>query len=202
MSEQEAIDRLKRGDLAGLKVLVERFQVEAVHAAYLITGSRPAAEDVAQAAFLKAAERIHQFRDGRPFRPWFLRMVTNDALKAASRAARHVPYDEQAAFSPEVWIENFNLGPEEALDRAETRDRVWRALQQLAPPQRKAVVMRFFLGMRDREIAEHLGRPLTSIKWWLHTARERLRGLLDPANRLEGPSDREDGPESHAGGEA
>ena len=59
MEDQIAISRLKQGDLNGLETLVNRYQVRAVHAAYMIVFDRGLAEDVAQAAFVKGAERIH-----------------------------------------------------------------------------------------------------------------------------------------------
>lgn len=202
MQEQEAIARLKRGDLSGLEALVRGFQLEAVHAAYLIVGNRPIAEDVVQAAFLKAADKIYQFEDGRPFRPWFLRIVTNDALKAASRASRHVPLDEGTAISTDTWLYGSLPGPEELADTAENRERVWKALQQLTPNQRRTVVMRYFLDMPNKEIAKAQGRPLTSIKWSLHAARERLRGLLRPNDRSEGQASIEESPDENVGGES
>jgi RNA polymerase sigma factor (sigma-70 family) len=80
MKDQIAISRLKQGDLNGLETLVSRYQARAVHAAYLIVHDRPLAEDVVQMAFVKVAERIHQFDEQRPFSPWFFRIVVNDAL--------------------------------------------------------------------------------------------------------------------------
>lgn len=63
MDDQTAISRLKQGDLTGLDILVNRYQVRAVHAAYLVVYDRALAEDGSQTAFLKAVERIHQFDD-------------------------------------------------------------------------------------------------------------------------------------------
>ena len=61
MEDRIAISRLKKGDFKALETLVTRYQVPAVQAAYLIVRDRALAEDVAQNAFVKAAERIHQF---------------------------------------------------------------------------------------------------------------------------------------------
>jgi len=88
--EQQAIARLKQADLAGLEFLVGQYQAQAVQTAYLIIGERPLAEDIVQAAFMKAARKIDQFDPQRPFRPWFLRMVVNDAIKAAKGQKRLV----------------------------------------------------------------------------------------------------------------
>ena len=179
MEEREAITLLKQGDLAGMEELVQHNQVEAVQTAYLIVGDRSMAEDIAQAAFLKAVERIHQFKDGLPFRPWILRIVTNDAIKASSRAKRHLSLDEaQESGALPAWLRDSRPSPEELADTAENRRMVWDALQQLTPKQRAVAVMRYFLDMKDREISKELDRPLSSVKWSIHAAKKRLRLIL------------------------
>ena len=95
MEDRIAVSRLKQGDLTGLESLVSRYQVQAVHAAYLVVNDRALAEDVAQTAFVKVAERIHQFDEERPFAPWFFRIVMNDALKLARRQSRSISLDDQ-----------------------------------------------------------------------------------------------------------
>ena len=52
MTEEQAIDKLKQGDISGLEVLVKAYYLQAVRAAYLVTQDRPQAEDVVQAAHL------------------------------------------------------------------------------------------------------------------------------------------------------
>ena len=183
MEEGQAITLLKEGDLAGLEELVRRHQVDVVHTAYLIVGDRSMAEDIAQASFLKGAERIHQFKDGRQFRPWILRIATNDAIKVSMSARKHLSLDAAQELDESlVWLRDTTPGPEELAATAENRQMIWEALQQLTPKQRAAIVMRYFLEMRDREIAQELDRPLSSIKWSIHAAKERLRSLLGLQN--------------------
>lgn len=93
MEERTAITRLKRGDIGGLEVLVRRYQVQAARTAYLIVRGRALAEDIAQAAFVKSYEKIARFDSERPFGPWFMRIIVNDAVKAASRRERTVPLE-------------------------------------------------------------------------------------------------------------
>ena len=69
MEEAEAIARLKQGDVGGLEALVHGHQVQAVRTAYLITRDRALAEDIVQAAFVRAHERIEQFDTGRSLVP-------------------------------------------------------------------------------------------------------------------------------------
>lgn len=202
MQEDQAIAMLKRGDLYGLEQLVGHYQMEAVQTAYLIVGERALAEDIAQSSFLKAAQRIHQFKDGHPFRPWILRIVAHDAIKACLRAKRQVSLEaaQELDASP-AWLRDGNPGPEELADTAENRRMVWEALSRLTPKQRAAVVMRYFLDMKDREISRELDRSLGSVKWSIHAAKLRLQSLLDLADLPKNQSSSEGGRGQGAGGE-
>jgi RNA polymerase sigma-70 factor, ECF subfamily len=177
MDEQQAIAQLKNGNLAGLEFLVHRYQVQAVHTAYLITGDRAAAEDIVQTAFLRLIDKIGLFDDHRNFRPWFLRSVVNDCIKEVNRSGRNISIDDQNE-PISNWLFDEGPKPEELAEASETRDLVWNALQQLPPEQRAVIVQRHFLEMKEAEIVESLKRPASTIKWWLHMARNRLRSIL------------------------
>jgi RNA polymerase sigma-70 factor (ECF subfamily) len=182
MKEAEAIARLKQGDISGLETLVSRFQVQAVRTAFLITRDRALAEDVVQAAFVKAYKRIEQYDPGRPFGPWFLRSVVNDAIKAASRRERWVSLEanDRAEIIVADLLADPNPGPADLAEAADTRQAVWRALGELPPPQRAAIVLRYYLGLGETEMAEQLSCPPGTVKWRLYMARKRLRTLLRP----------------------
>lgn len=181
MEDQIAISRIKQGDLNGLETLVNRYQVQAVHAAYMIVYDRALAEDVAQAAFVKVAERIHQFDEERPFAPWFFRIVVNDALKLAQKQKRNISLenlDEPTAKLAE-WLTDPGLLPEQAMEQKETRENILKAIQSLSPEQRAVVVMRYYLEISEADMSTKLDRPLSTIKWWLRDARKRLSDLMD-----------------------
>jgi RNA polymerase sigma-70 factor (ECF subfamily) len=183
VDERQAIARLKRGEVAGLEALVQAHQLRAVRAAYLIVRDRAAAEDLVQAAFLRAYDRIGQFDDSRPFGPWFLRSVVNDAVKAVGRQGRWVPLEGGSATAgPDLAdaLPDPAPGPEALAEEAEQRQAVWRALGQLPAAERGAIVLRYYLGLSEREMSARLGRAPGTIKWRLNAARERLRGLLHP----------------------
>lgn len=182
MDDRIAISRIKQGDLNGLESLVDRYQAQAVHAAYLIVYDRSLAEDIAQAAFVKVAERVHQFDEQRPFGPWFFRIVVNDALKVAERQRRSVSLDEQAdppTLKLAAWLTDPAPPPGQLVEEQEMRQQILRAVKSLAPEQRAVVVMRYFLDMSEADMSNHLKRPLSTIKWWLRDARKHLRHLID-----------------------
>jgi RNA polymerase sigma-70 factor (ECF subfamily) len=184
IDEREAVARLKRGDIGGLEVLVTDHQLRAVRAAYLIVQDARLAEDIAQEAFLRAYSRIGQFDEGRPFGPWFYRIVVNLAQRAATRGARQTSFDSPATAGAEMTLEEALADgqpePEALAEQAEQRARVWAALGRLTPGQRAAVVQRYYLGLSEADIAANLEVAPGTVKWRLHAARERLREWLRP----------------------
>ena len=58
MDDPQAIQRLKKGDISALEVLITRYQVKAYRTAFLITHDDALAEDVVQETFLRVYQRI------------------------------------------------------------------------------------------------------------------------------------------------
>lgn len=181
MDEAEAITQLKAGEIAGLRKLVEMYQVEAMQAASLITGDFAAAEDIVQTAYLRVFEKIHMYDETRPFRPWFLRMVVNDALKTAARQRRQVSMEEEEEADYQAVLQKLDTRtrePEDAVQRIELVEELAHALDRLTPAQRAAIVMHYFLDLSTAETAKQLNCPPGTLRWRLSVARERLRELL------------------------
>ncbi len=192
--ERLAISALKRGEIAGLELLVRLYQLPAVRAAYAIAGDRQTAEDVVADAFLSVYDHIGQFDEQRPFAPWFYRIVVNGALKAARRTSRSVSWhgSDNAASAEDVWeldqlntalhtdatSRNVGSNPEEEAIAREMRLLVSSAIYALPSHQRAALVLRYYLDMEEAEIARTLGCPVGTVKWRLYAARKRLRRTL------------------------
>ena len=183
MDETQAIAQMRCGDIGGLEFVVRQYQVRAVRSAYLVTHDLPLAQDVVQAAFIKAWERISQFDPRRPFGPWFYTIVLRDAVKASRRRDQQTSLDgiEEDEPGPNAGVlADARPGPEALREQAETAEEVWAALQRLTPTQRAAVVARYFLDMNEAETAQALTAPVSTIKWRLYAARQRLRLFLHP----------------------
>ncbi|SRR5581483_6044489 len=189
LDEHQAIQKLKRGDIAGLEFLVARYQVKAVRAAYLITRDLGLAEDIVQDSFLRAFRSIRGFDATRPFEPWFMRSVVNASVKMMQRSARQVPLsgtleigedaDESLFAEPAATVESV----EAQVESIEVQHQIWDAMQKLSPRQRAVIVQRYFLEMSEAEMAKESGTAAGTIKWLLNAARERLRSVL--ADRSE-----------------
>jgi len=175
-----AIKRCQQGDIDALGILVARYQQNALRLAFLLTGSQTLADDLVQEAFLAAYHALPRFNLARPFAPWFYRIVTNSARM------RHRDSQRRPAISLDVALEDGAqkdlrqdpaAGPEEELERDELRREVGKLLAQLTSAQREVIVLRYYYGFTDQEIAEIVGCQVPA-------ARQRLYGGLHALKKL------------------
>ncbi len=178
MDEQQAIQRLKNGDISGLEYLVTNYQVKAIRAAFLITRDPGLAEDVVHDAFLHVYYAIGRFDAARPFGPWFLRSVVNASVKLMQKSARQIQVGEDADETVFADLARRVESVESQVESIEVQNQIWAALQNLSPRQRAVIVQKYFLGMSESEMADQSGVATGTIKWLLNAARERLREML------------------------
>jgi RNA polymerase sigma-70 factor, ECF subfamily len=178
MDDDQAIRRLKSGDISGLDTLVTRYQNKAVRMAFLITQDEPMAEDVVQDVFVRVYQRIRQFDETRPFEPYLLRSVANAALNAVQKCSKWIaanPGNDLDALE-NLLVEAASV--EDLVELKQCQQAILEALRCLPPRQRAAVVQRYYLGLSEFEMSERLAAPAGTVKWLLNAARARLRALL------------------------
>lgn len=164
------VRRTVDGDRQAFGVLVERYEKVVFNVAYRMVGSREDAEDITQATFLKAFEKLGTFDPGHKFFSWLYRIAVNESLNLLSRRKERVALDIDL-----VWE---GKNPEEQFARSELSEAVQRALMRLKSESRQVLVLRHFAALPYREIAAVLDIPETTIKSRLFAARRELRALL------------------------
>ena len=88
LDDHGLVERARQGDSGAYADLVQKHQKIAFKVAYLITGDGAEAEDVVQDAFVKAYQSLARFRGGHSFRPWLVKIVTNEAKSRRVSARR------------------------------------------------------------------------------------------------------------------
>ncbi|HET6447550.1 MAG TPA: sigma-70 family RNA polymerase sigma factor [Conexibacter sp.] len=159
--------------------------------AYYRVGNHHDAEDLTEQTFLQAYrhyERALRESDGRPLRPWLIRIAHNLAANYYRDRARRPEsaIEDAAVISAPHTTETLVEGREEL-------EQILAGVQQLPDDRREALIMRFALGMDNREIARALGRSDGATKVLLHRAIKQLEGIVG-ANGL-GPSAAQSGGE-------
>jgi RNA polymerase sigma-70 factor (ECF subfamily) len=151
---------------------VRENQQVAFRAAYLVTGSAAEAEDAAQEGFVKAWQALPRFREGAPFRPWLLAIVTNEARNRRRAAGRQAALALRALEPPPE-------GPDETAGAHADHERLLRIVGGLSEEHRLVIGYRYFLDLSEEETAEALGIPRGTVKSRLARALERLREQME-----------------------
>jgi RNA polymerase sigma-70 factor, ECF subfamily len=144
--------------------------------AYYRVGNHHDAEDLTEQTFLQAYrhyERALRESDGRPLRPWLIRIAHNLAANYYRDRARRPEsaIEDAAVISAPHTTETLVEGREEL-------EQILAGVQQLPDDRREALIMRFALGMDNREIARALGRSDGATKVLLHRAIKQLEGIV------------------------
>jgi RNA polymerase sigma-70 factor (ECF subfamily) len=140
--------------------------------AYYRVGNHHDAEDLTEQAFLQAYrhfERARRESNGRPLRPWLIRIAHNLAANYHRDRARRPEAALDAVEPPSHPHET-----EQIVEGREELRLVMERMERLADDRRDALIMRFALGMSNREIARALGRTDGATKVLIHRAIKQL----------------------------
>ena len=183
MDDSEAIDRIKNGEIGGLEMLVKRYQVKAMRAAFLVTHDKALAEDIVQETFIRLYQRIRQFDESRPFKPYLMRSVVNAALNTMRGDGKSISLDTNPALLEPLLEEAASV--ESQVEFTQLSHEILHALSKLSPRQRAVIIQRYYLEMSEQEMAQTLDAAPGTIKWLVHAARNRLRDLLGSERSAE-----------------
>jgi RNA polymerase sigma-70 factor (ECF subfamily) len=161
---------LTRGEPDAVGLLIGRYQAMVFGLAQRMLGNRHDAEDVVQETFLRAVRSIRGFDGSRSLRPWILGIAANRCRTSLGRRARRPALEE----SVEQIADRFR--PEHEAN--ELAQELARALERLRPEYRLVFVLFHEQGMAYEEIGQSIGRPVGTVKTWIHRARLELAEML------------------------
>jgi RNA polymerase sigma-70 factor (ECF subfamily) len=139
---------------------------------YYRTGNHHDAEDLTTQTFIQAYrhfERAQRESNGRPLRPWLIRIAHNLAANYYRDRAR-----KPTSLLQEAEIIGDAYDTEQLVEGREELSKVLEAVRSLPDDRREAMIMRFALGMDNREIARALGRSEGATKVLIHRAIRQL----------------------------
>jgi len=182
-TESVLLSRARGGDLDAYEQLVRLHQQTAFRTALVLTRNAADAEEAAQDGFVKAWRALGRFDAARPFRPWLLAIVANEARNRRRSAGRRELLAVRAGAEPAT-ASSAGGSPEGALLVAERDASLAAALERLDERDRQVIACRYLLELSEAETAAALGCRAGTVKSRLSRALERLRaqpeiGALD-----------------------
>jgi RNA polymerase sigma-70 factor (ECF subfamily) len=185
-SDERLATRIAAHDVSAFGLVYDRYSQPVFAMAGHMLGVHEA-EEAAQEIFMRLWHKASQYDPTRgPFSHWFMSIARNhilDKLRARSERMRIVAAEE------------IDLLLSEAADpRVDVLEQVWQnqrgdallqALLRIPPEQRRVIVLAYFGGMSQSEIAHYLGIPLGTVKKRIRLGLQKLRGALSPHALLD-----------------
>ncbi len=200
LADEVLVSATLQGDKSAYRVLVERYQDRLIRVALDILKNSSDAEDVVQESFVKAFLSLAKFKGQASFYTWLHRITFNMAVdlqrKNQRRGGQHFEYSEDVSVSSNITSRDISHansgsvsvsqnpasqnieGPQEALLRRETGERIDRVLASLSYEHRAVIILREVDGLDYEEIAAALGVPRGTVMSRLFYARRALQEAL------------------------
>jgi RNA polymerase sigma-70 factor (ECF subfamily) len=164
--------KAQRGDERAFSLIVRAYEQPVFNYVLRLVGDRNLAEDLTQEVFLRVYQGLPGFSDRSRFTTWLFQVTKNrvlDELRALERRPRAV-------------VALDDIPPLEAVDqpleRTETIDAVWRAVESLTVDLKMALLLRDVVGLSYTEIGDSLEITLATVKWRIYKAREEVATAL------------------------
>jgi len=170
-TDAELVAAARTGDRHAFRMLVERHWQAAAGVVYRMVGNGEDAQDAAQEAFLRAWQRLEDYKPEHPFRSWICSIAVRVAIDRLRKVKETDPLDRYT-------LESDGNSPEQELDTLEQAEQVRRAVLALPPASRAVLVLREYEGFSYREIADTLDIPPGTVMSRLNYARSKLRRML------------------------
>jgi RNA polymerase sigma-70 factor, ECF subfamily len=158
--------KAQRGDERAFSIIVRAYETPVFNYVLRLVGDRSLAEDLTQEVFLRVFQGLPKFSLRCKFTTWLFQVTKNrvlDELRASERRPKHL-------------VALDDIAPLEVMDapieRGETVDALWRAIEGLSTDLKMALLLRDVAGLSYTEIADALEVTLATVKWRIYKGRE------------------------------
>lgn len=175
LTDGELMRHIQAGDFSPAAEIFDRYSARIYNFAYRFLKNSEAAEDATQEVFMKMLKYAAQFHGDAKLSTWLFSITANlcrDYLRKADN--RHKESEETLISLPAP----LDQSPERVLEMRENERRVQKALQQLTPEQREAILLSRYQGLSYAEIAQISGCSEGAVKTRVFRAMETLKKHL------------------------
>ena len=185
-NDEKLIVLISQQQEGALAQLYDRYNRLVFSLALAIINDRAVAEEITLDVFMRVWQKAGTYRpDQAKVSTWLTHIARHHAIdvlrRQSVRADQYAVEWEEASPKQETSENN----PQESTESAQQRQRVQAALDQLPEEQKQALIMAYFHGYTQSEIADLLKQPLGTIKTRLRLAMQKLRDFLREEEPVE-----------------
>jgi RNA polymerase sigma-70 factor (ECF subfamily) len=186
-SDEGLMLRYQKGDVRAFEVLLGRHRRPIFNFILRYVGERSHAEDLMQETFLRVIKGADAYQRQAKFTTWLYTIARNLCVDAARRgkhrkaASLDTPMDAEAKDGATLLdvVPDKGAGTDRKVQSKELHGRLQLAIAKLSEDQREVFLMREFLDMPFKEIADVVGCPENTVKSRMRYALEKLREELE-----------------------
>jgi len=178
------VKRVQAGDQAAFNALVLKYQQRVLKLVSRYVRDPEEALDVAQEVFIRAYRALKGFRGDSAFYTWLYRIAVNAAKNAIGAATRNPVEGGLDVDDPELVEVQRRMTdeatPERLLYTEELKETINRAIEELPPELRRAILLREVKGLSYEEIAQVMDSPVGTVRSRIFRAREAVAQSIKP----------------------
>ncbi|MBL7742610.1 MAG: sigma-70 family RNA polymerase sigma factor [Chitinophagaceae bacterium] len=183
MDERILVERLKQGDEAAFKTIVDTWQNMVYNTALGIVQNAEDAEDITQEVFVQVYQSISSFKGESKFSTWLYRITVTKSLDHERKKKRKKRFGFVRSLFGEqnevvVNPPDFNH-PGVTLDSKENAAILFKAIADLPENQRVAFTLNKVEGLSYQEVSEVMKTTVSSVESLMHRAKNNLRKKLE-----------------------
>ncbi len=184
LEDEKLLQFIANGEQRALEALYDRYAGRIYSLAYHMLQEQGPAEEVAQDTFLNVWRRASSYRSKRgKVAPWLFSIGHHRIIDELRKRRRQ----ESMVYVPDIEVvhrqEDESADPNEYAERRLWGIQLRKALETLKPELRSVVVLAYYRGMTQSEIAKNLNQPLGTVKTRTRLALKALRETLGPQAR-------------------
>ena len=171
--DPDVLRKAQRGDERAFALIVRAYETPVFNYVLRLTGDRALAEDLTQEVFLRVFQGLPRFSLRCKFTTWLFQVTKNRVLDELRARERRPQRRRQLDDMPHARGRSTGRS-----SGCETIDAIWRAVHELNPDLKMALLLRDVVGLPYNEIADSLEITLATVKWRIFKAREEVQLAL------------------------
>jgi RNA polymerase sigma-70 factor (ECF subfamily) len=171
--DPDVLRKAQRGDERAFALILRAYETPIFNYVLRMTNDRALAEDLTQEVFVRVFQGLPRFSLRCKFTTWLFQVAKNRVLDEL-RARERRPH----AVTPLEDLPTLEV-LDQPIERLETIDALWRAVNELNPDLKMALLLRDVVGLPYNEIADSLEITLATVKWRIFKAREEVAHALE-----------------------
>jgi RNA polymerase sigma-70 factor (ECF subfamily) len=181
LEDGELIGRVVRGEKDALEALYTKYSTSVYSLAMIMLKHQALAEEATQDVFLNIWLKASSYKPDRGnLRTWIMSVAHHKLIDVIRSRRRAWSLTESADHETMDLLPSSQMSTESEAERNLDGERVREALSCLPPAQREAIMLAYFEGYTQSEIAEKLQQPLGTVKTRVRLAMQKLRAVLEP----------------------